>query len=126
MKITTKYTTLLVFSLAMAGFGVVAHHREWMVVQAVLFAVAFVCVCRALRTAVTYRADMIRPVVPLVFRQRVVTIIGMGGVLSGRQPLCDAEQGVMTVEMISAVFASHEQQGRAVSIPLEKRSQSFA
>ncbi len=68
---------------------------------------------------------MIRSVVLLVFRQRVVTIIGMGSILSGRQPLCDAEQGAMTVEMSSAVFASLEQQGRAVSIPLETRSQSF-
>ncbi len=49
----------------------------------------------------------------------------VAAVREDRQPLCDAEQGAMTVEMICAVFASHEQEGRAVSIPLEKRSQPF-
>lgn len=38
-----------------------------------------------------------------------------------RQPLCDLEEGAMTVEMVMAVFASHFQEGARVSIPLVER-----
>lgn len=38
-----------------------------------------------------------------------------------RQPLCDLEEGALTVEMVMAVFASHFQGGASVSIPLAKR-----
>jgi predicted dehydrogenase len=40
---------------------------------------------------------------------------------AGRVPLCDARAGAMTVEMISAVFESHRQGGRAVVLPLVER-----
>ncbi len=39
-----------------------------------------------------------------------------------RQPLCDARQGAMTVEMICAAFESHRQGGRRVTFPLETRA----
>ncbi|WP_235935023.1 Gfo/Idh/MocA family protein [Candidatus Laterigemmans baculatus] len=39
-----------------------------------------------------------------------------------RPPRCDLEEGAMTVEMICAVFESHRQEGRSVSIPLAERS----
>lgn len=38
-----------------------------------------------------------------------------------RQPLCDAIAGAATVEMISAVFESHRQGGKAVTLPLLER-----
>jgi predicted dehydrogenase len=41
---------------------------------------------------------------------------------SDRQPLCNVYEGAMTVEMISAVFASHRQGSKAVAFPLEERS----
>jgi predicted dehydrogenase len=40
---------------------------------------------------------------------------------SDRQPVCDAREGLTTVEMCCAVFESHRQGGRRVSIPLEER-----
>lgn len=39
----------------------------------------------------------------------------------GRQPLCSAADGRLTVEMICAVFASHRQNGAAVQFPLKDR-----
>ncbi len=38
-----------------------------------------------------------------------------------RQPLCNAREGAMTVEMICATFASHRDSSRSVTIPLEHR-----
>lgn len=38
-----------------------------------------------------------------------------------RQPLCSVHEGAMTVEMISAVFESHRQNGKAVPFPLQQR-----
>ncbi|OYW73870.1 MAG: 3-chlorobenzoate-3,4-dioxygenase [Verrucomicrobia bacterium 12-59-8] len=38
-----------------------------------------------------------------------------------RAPLCDAEQGRQTIEMISAVFESHRLNGQRVTIPLQTR-----
>jgi predicted dehydrogenase len=43
-----------------------------------------------------------------------------------RQPLCSVYEGAMTVEMICAVFASHRQDSKAVSFPLEERNNSLA
>ncbi|HBN79655.1 MAG TPA: 3-chlorobenzoate-3,4-dioxygenase [Planctomycetaceae bacterium] len=38
-----------------------------------------------------------------------------------RDPLCSAKEAAQTVEMISAVFESHRQNGRTISFPLEVR-----
>ena len=43
-----------------------------------------------------------------------------------RQPLCNLDEGGMTVEMICAVFESHCQGGRAVPIPLKERGNALA
>lgn len=43
-----------------------------------------------------------------------------------RNPICDARAGATTVEMISAVFESHRQEGRAVAIPLKQRENALA
>jgi len=43
-----------------------------------------------------------------------------------RQPLCGPEDGRRTVEMIQSVFASHQQGGTRVSLPLEKRGNALA
>ena len=43
-----------------------------------------------------------------------------------RQPLCSVYEGAKTVEMISAVFASHQLGGQAVPFPLEERSNALA
>lgn len=42
------------------------------------------------------------------------------------EPLCNAHEGAMTVEMICAVFESHRQGGRAVPIPLKERGNALA
>lgn len=41
---------------------------------------------------------------------------------AGRQPLCDASEAAVTVEMICSVFESHRLGGRAVSLPMTERS----
>ena len=43
-----------------------------------------------------------------------------------RQPLCNLDEGGMTVEMICAVFESHRQAGRAIRIPLKERGNALA
>ena len=43
-----------------------------------------------------------------------------------RQPLCNLAEGGMTVEMICAIFESHRQGGKAVSIPLKERGNALA
>jgi hypothetical protein len=43
-----------------------------------------------------------------------------------RPTLCSAEDGRVTVEMITAVFASHIQKGARVAIPLVAREHPFA
>ena len=43
-----------------------------------------------------------------------------------RQPLCDARQGVLAVEMICSVFESHLQNGAFVPFPLVERGNPFA
>jgi predicted dehydrogenase len=43
-----------------------------------------------------------------------------------RQPLCSIYEGAMTVEMVCAVFASHRESSKAVSIPLEARGNELA
>jgi hypothetical protein len=45
---------------------------------------------------------------------------------SDRQPLCNVYEGAMTVEMICGVFASHRHDSKAVSFPLEERSNALA
>jgi predicted dehydrogenase len=46
----------------------------------------------------------------------------IAAIREGRAPLCDAQQGAMTVDMICAAFESHREGGRRVAIPLEDRS----
>lgn len=43
-----------------------------------------------------------------------------------RAPICGARAGATTVEMISAVFESHRQEGRAVAIPLKQRENALS
>ncbi|WP_296455296.1 Gfo/Idh/MocA family oxidoreductase [Rubinisphaera sp.] len=38
-----------------------------------------------------------------------------------REPLCSAKEAAQTIEMISAVFESHRQNGRSIAFPLEVR-----
>ncbi len=45
----------------------------------------------------------------------------IAAIQENRAPLCSAEDGRVTVEMISAVFASHGQGGARVAIPLAER-----
>ncbi len=42
-----------------------------------------------------------------------------------RQPLCSARDGRVIIEMISAVFESHRQDGARVKLPLENRTSPF-
>ena len=42
------------------------------------------------------------------------------------QPLCNADEGALTVEMICAVFESHRQNGRAVELPMSQRHNALA
>jgi hypothetical protein len=42
-----------------------------------------------------------------------------------RPTLCSAEDGRVTVEMITAVFASHIRQGARVAMPLVSREHPF-
>jgi hypothetical protein len=43
-----------------------------------------------------------------------------------RQPLCSAADGRQTVEMITAVFASHIKGGARVAFPLKERENPLA
>lgn len=43
-----------------------------------------------------------------------------------RQPLCGAQEGATTVEMICAIFESHRQKGAAVPFPLQERDNPLA
>jgi hypothetical protein len=38
-----------------------------------------------------------------------------------RAPLCSAQDGRLTVEMVCAVFESHRLNGQRVTLPLQKR-----
>ena len=44
----------------------------------------------------------------------------------GRQPLCNAREAALAVEMVCASFESHRQQGRAVALPLKFRGNALA
>ena len=45
----------------------------------------------------------------------------IAAVQENRAPLCDAEQGRQTIEMVSAVFESHRLNGQRVAFPLKTR-----
>ncbi len=45
---------------------------------------------------------------------------------NNREPLCSMYEGAMTVEMICAVFASHQQNSAAVTFPLKERGNALA
>jgi predicted dehydrogenase len=45
----------------------------------------------------------------------------VSAIKEGRQPLCNAAEGALTVEMICSVFESHRQGSQAVAIPLRER-----
>ncbi|QEG39258.1 Gfo/Idh/MocA family protein [Roseimaritima ulvae] len=47
-------------------------------------------------------------------------------VRENREPLCNAEQGARTVEMICGVFESHRQGGKQVAFPLGRREHPLA
>ncbi|MBL4884945.1 MAG: Gfo/Idh/MocA family oxidoreductase [Planctomycetaceae bacterium] len=44
---------------------------------------------------------------------------------NNRQPLCSVYEGAVTVEMICAVFASHQQNSAAVTLPLKHRGNAL-
>lgn len=50
----------------------------------------------------------------------------LGCIGTSRQPLCNLQEGAMTVEMICAVFASHQASGRAVDLPLQQREHALS
>lgn len=50
----------------------------------------------------------------------------IAAVSEGREPLCGARDGALTVEMICAVFESHRQGGSSVSFPLKERGNPLA
>jgi hypothetical protein len=50
----------------------------------------------------------------------------LAAIQENRAPLCSAEDGRVTVEMISAVFASHRREGARVAIPLKEREHPLA
>ena len=50
----------------------------------------------------------------------------LAAIVEDRAPLCDARQGAMSVEMICAVFESHRQGGRRVTLPLAQRGNPLA
>ena len=50
----------------------------------------------------------------------------LASIREDRQPLCGARDGRTTVEMISAVFESHRQQGQRVAFPLALRDNPLA
>jgi hypothetical protein len=45
----------------------------------------------------------------------------IAAIREGREPLCSARDGAVTVEMISAVFESHRHGGQRVTLPLKTR-----
>ena len=49
----------------------------------------------------------------------------IAAIRENREPLCGVREGAMTVEMICAVFESHRQEGRAVSLPLKERGNAL-
>ncbi len=50
----------------------------------------------------------------------------LAAVREGRAPLCDAAEGARTVDMISAIMASHRAGGETVSLPLAGRGHPLA
>jgi len=50
----------------------------------------------------------------------------IAAIREGRQPLCGANDGAMTIEMICAVFESHRLGGQRVKLPLETRTNPFS
>ena len=50
----------------------------------------------------------------------------VAAIRGNHQPLCNADEGALTVEMICAVFESHRQNGRAVELPMSQRHNALA
>ena len=50
----------------------------------------------------------------------------IGAIRENRPPLCGAEEGRVTVEMVAAVFESHRLGGRRVTFPLQTRQNPLA
>jgi predicted dehydrogenase len=61
-----------------------------------------------------------------VFEHRIPARDLLRAVREGNDPVCDGREAAMTVEMVSAVFESHRQEGRAVSLPLAERGAPLA
>lgn len=49
----------------------------------------------------------------------------LNSIRTSGQPLCDAKEGAMTVEMVCSTFASHLAGGRAIELPLNARRHPF-
>ena len=47
-------------------------------------------------------------------------------VAQDRQPICNLDEGIWTVEMVMAVFASHSANGKSVELPLTNRNHPLA
>lgn len=60
-----------------------------------------------------------------VMSHRAVAADLINAMVHRTQPLCDGASAAMTIEMITAVMASHVAHGRATPIPLEDRGQPF-
>jgi len=50
----------------------------------------------------------------------------LAAIKENRPPLCSAEEGAATVEMICATFASHVEGGKRVNLPLQSRTHPLA
>lgn len=50
----------------------------------------------------------------------------LSAIREGREPLCNAAEGALTVEMIAAVFESHRMGGARVTLPLQTRGNPLA
>ena len=50
----------------------------------------------------------------------------INAIRNDRQPVCNVQQGATTVEMICATFASHQQGGKTLALPLVDRDNALA
>ena len=51
---------------------------------------------------------------------------GSQAIRENRRPICDAGEGRVVIEMISAVFESHRLNGQRVAFPLKTRDNPLA
>ncbi|MHA3771052.1 Gfo/Idh/MocA family protein [Verrucomicrobiota bacterium sgz303538] len=72
------------------------------------------------------KPEPISEIKPLVANHTLAGRDLLAAIKENRAPLCSAEDGRVTVEMISAVFASHVRGGARVKIPLQNRGNPLA